>query len=105
MSLELNVQRVLGVVLSTRLVCVLSVRTSHYKCIKHVESTKNVLMPCHAISSHSADKDSDAPNPFRGQPNSENEFSLSPFAPESMVSLDMFGRPVPRQPVHSIYPS
>ena len=27
-------------------------------------------------------------------------FSLSPFAPESLVSRDGFGRPVPRQPAH-----
>ena len=29
--------------------------------------------------------------------------SLSPFAPENLVSLDGFGRPVPRQPAHSPY--
>ena len=28
-------------------------------------------------------------------------FSLSPFAPENLVSQDGFGRPVPRQPAHS----
>ena len=27
--------------------------------------------------------------------------SLSPFAPEKLVSRDGFGRPVPRQPPHS----
>ena len=27
--------------------------------------------------------------------------SLSPFAPENLVSRDGFGRPVPRQPAHS----
>ena len=27
-------------------------------------------------------------------------FSLSPFAPENLVSIDGFGRPVPRQPAH-----
>ena len=31
-------------------------------------------------------------------------FSLSPFAPENLVSRDSFGRPVPREPVHSPHP-
>ena len=29
------------------------------------------------------------------------DISLSPFAPENLVSRDGFGRPVPRQPAHS----
>ena len=33
-------------------------------------------------------------NPARGQLNREIEVSLSPFAPEGVVSRDMFGRPV-----------
>ena len=37
--------------------------------------------------------------PARGQLSREKEFSLSPFAPENVVSRDGFGsRPVPRQP-------
>ena len=39
-------------------------------------------------------------NPGRGQLNRENVFSLSPFAPENLVSRDGFGSPVPRQPAH-----
>ena len=41
-------------------------------------------------------------NPARGQLKKENEYeySLSPFAPEKMVSRNGFGRPVPRQPAH-----
>ena len=30
----------------------------------------------------------------------ENEYSLSPFAPENLVSRDRFGSPVPRQPAN-----
>ena len=44
-----------------------------------------------------------AASPARGQLNRENEYSLSPFAPEKMVSRDGFGRPAPRQPAHSPY--
>ena len=39
-------------------------------------------------------------NPARGQRNRENIFSLSPFAPENLVSRDRFGSPVPHQPAH-----
>ena len=39
-------------------------------------------------------------NPARRQLNRENDFSLSPFAPENLVSRDGFGSPVPRQPAH-----
>ena len=40
-------------------------------------------------------------NPARGQLNKENKYdSLSPFAPENLVSQDGFGSPVPRQPAH-----
>ena len=38
-------------------------------------------------------------NPARGQLN--RKFSLSPFAPENLVSRDGSGRPVPCQPAHS----
>ena len=39
-------------------------------------------------------------NPARGQLNRENDFSLSPFAPEHLVSQDGFGSPAPCQPAH-----
>ena len=42
-------------------------------------------------------------NPARGQLNREINISLSPFAPENLVSRDGFGRPVLRQPAHSPY--
>ena len=41
-------------------------------------------------------------NPGRGQLNRENVFSLSPFAPENLVSRDGFGSTVPRQLAHLI---
>ena len=40
-------------------------------------------------------------NPDRGQLNRVLFFSLSPFAPENLVSRDGFGRPVPHQPAQS----
>ena len=40
-------------------------------------------------------------NPARGQLNREHVFLPSPFAPETLVSRDRFGRPVPRQPANS----
>ena len=59
---------------------------------------------CMVTSSHLAGKDQPGKvaNPARGQVNKENEFSLSPFAPENLVSRDGFGSPVPRQPAHLI---
>ena len=39
-------------------------------------------------------------NPARGR-TGKTIISLSPFAPENLVSREKFGRPVPRQPVHS----
>ena len=38
-------------------------------------------------------------NPARGQLN-RNEYSLSPFTPDDLVSRDRFDRPAPRQPAH-----
>ena len=35
-------------------------------------------------------------HPAHGQLNRENDFSLSPFAPDNLVPRDGFGRPVPR---------
>ena len=40
-------------------------------------------------------------NTARGQLNRENDFSLSPCAPQNLVSRDRFGCPVLRQPVYS----
>ena len=34
------------------------------------------------------------------QQNKEIDFSLSPFAPENLISRDGFGHPVPRKPAH-----
>ena len=39
-------------------------------------------------------------NPARDQMSWKIIYSLSPFAPENLVSRDRFGRPVPRQPAH-----
>ena len=53
---------------------------------------------------HTYRKSKDQPgkvaNPARGQLNRENEFSMSPFAPENLVTRDGFGSPVPRQSAH-----
>ena len=46
------------------------------------------------------DQPGEVANPARGQLNRENIFYLSPFAPESLVSRDVFGIPVPRQPAN-----
>ena len=53
--------------------------------------------------SKSIDQPGKATNPARGQLNSENEFPLSPFAPENLVSQDGFGSPAPRHPAHSLH--
>ena len=39
-------------------------------------------------------------NPARGQLNREMNISLSPFAPENLVSRGGFGRAVPRKPAY-----
>ena len=52
-------------------------------------------------SSHiarSKDRPGKVANPARGQLNRERTFSLSPFAPENLVSRDGFRRPVPSRP-------
>ena len=49
----------------------------------------------------SMDQSGKVANPVRGQ--LEMNISLSPLAPESLVSRDGFGRLVPRQPAHSLY--
>ena len=40
------------------------------------------------------DQPGKVPNPARGQLNRERFISMSPFAPENLVSPDRFGRPV-----------
>ena len=53
--------------------------------------------------SNGVDQPGKVVNPARGQLNRDNEhrsISLSPFAPENLVSRDGFGSPVPRQPAH-----
>ena len=54
------------------------------------------------VITHSKSKDqpSKVANPARGQLNREMNISLSPFAPENLVSRDGFGSSVPRQPAH-----
>ena len=39
-------------------------------------------------------------HPARGQLNRKNDYSLSPFVPENLISRDGFGSPAPRQPAH-----
>ena len=56
---------------------------------------------CMAITySKGKDQPGKVASPARGQLNRGNEFSLSPFAPENLISRDGFGSPVPRQPAH-----
>ena len=50
--------------------------------------------------SKSKDQPGKVANPARGQLNRKNEFSLSAFVPENLVSRDGFGSPVPRQRAH-----
>ena len=50
--------------------------------------------------SKSMDQPGKVANPGRVQLNMENEYSLSPYVPEDLVSRDGFSRPVPRQPAH-----
>ena len=46
------------------------------------------------------DQPGNVSNPVRGQLNRENDFSLSLFVPENLVSRDGFDSPVPHQPAH-----
>ena len=50
--------------------------------------------------SKSVDQPGKVVNPARGQVNREMDISLSPPAPENLVSRDGFASPVPRQPAH-----
>ena len=52
------------------------------------------------VNSKSMDQAGKVVNPARGQLNRENEYSLSPLAPENLISSrDGFDSPVPRQPL------
>ena len=51
----------------------------------------------------SMDQPDKVANPARGQVNRENEYSLSAYVPDNLVSRDDFSRPVPRQPPYSPY--
>ena len=51
-------------------------------------------------NSKSKDQPGKVANPARGQLYRENDLSLTPFAPENLVSRDEFGSPVPREPAH-----
>ena len=48
----------------------------------------------------SMDQPGKVASPARGQLNRKEEYSLSAFVPEDLVSRDGFGSPVPRQPAH-----
>ena len=50
--------------------------------------------------SKSKDHPGKVANPARGQLNRKMFFSLSPFAPENLVSRNGFGSPISRQPAH-----
>ena len=50
--------------------------------------------------SKSMDQPGKVASPARGQLNKQINISLSAFAPENLVSRDVFGSPVPRQPAH-----
>ena len=48
----------------------------------------------------SKDQPGKVANPVRGQLTGKMNISLSPFAPENLISRNGFGIPVPRQPSH-----
>ena len=54
----------------------------------------------HILYSKIKDQPGKVANSARGQLNRENDFSLSPFAPDNLGSRDGFGSLVPRQPAH-----
>ena len=61
----------------------------------------DVCTVCMVITyNKSMDQPDQVANRTPGQLNIEIYFSLSPFAPENLVSRDGFGSPVPRQPAH-----
>ena len=52
----------------------------------------------------SIDQPGKVANPACGQLNRKKFFSLSPLAPDNVVSRDRFVHPVPRHPAHSSHP-
>ena len=62
-----------------------------------------ICMVTQFFYSKSIDQPGKVANPARGQLNRENDYSLSAFAPENLVSRDGFSSFVPRQPAHSPY--
>ena len=60
---------------------------------------QNMYVCYHILQS--MDQPGKVANAARGKLNRENEYFLSQFAPEALVSRDRFGRPVLRQPAHS----
>ena len=77
------------------------VRNGDQKGHKHFRELRctYVCMYDHTYSK-SMDQPGKVASPARGQINRKNEFSLSAFMPENLVSRDGFGSPVPRQPAH-----
>ena len=76
--------------------------------LKYKHGSSIVLYVCRLCmdvwSSHivaELDQPGKAANPARGQLSRGNEYSLSPFVSENLVSRDGFSRPVPRQPAHT----
>ena len=67
---------------------------------KIINTNTYCMMYCKHFQ-QSMDRPGLAANPARCQLNREIFFSLSPSAPENLVSRDEFGRPIPRQPAHS----
>ena len=56
----------------------------------------------HICSSKGKNRPGKVANPARGHlaEQRKNNYSLSPFAPENVVSRDGFGNPIPRKPAH-----
>ena len=70
----------------------------------HICVTTTVCMYTCMVITYSKGKDQSGKvaNPARGQVKRTGKInsSLSPFAPENLISRDVFGSPVPRQPAH-----
>ena len=67
----------------------------------HGQNWRVCMYVCMVITySKGKDQPRRVANPVPGQLNRETYFSLSPFAPENLVSRDGLGSPVPRQPAH-----
>ena len=74
-----------------------SLKNLSIKKTKPCLNTSKVCMCMATTFGKSKHQPSKIANPARGQLNRENEFPLSPFAPENLVSRDGFCSPVPRQ--------